>query len=84
MGGWDVEVVRGGTFDLTLLYVQGPPGVVRFEFAGAERRVEIGPGSRSSRIEGVELPAGPGRVRAWVERPGATVGALQVVVHRRE
>jgi len=84
LGGWDVEVLRPGTYDLTLTFAKGPPGLARFDLAGVEGRAEIGPESRSCRIEGVAFPAGPGRLRAWVERPGATVAAYHIGVHRRE
>ena len=84
MGGWDVEVVRPGTFDLSLLYVGGPPGLVRLELAGVERRQEIGPDSRSCRFEGVEIPAGPGRLKAWLERPAGKVGIYRIEMKRRD
>jgi len=84
LGGWDVEVVRGGTYDLTLLYAAGPPGVARIELAGVERRREIAADSRSCRFEGVGLPPGPGRLRAWVERPGGGVAAYRIEIRRHD
>lgn len=84
LGGWDVEVIRGGRFDITVLFVIGPPGVARVEFPGLELRGEVGPGSRTCRFEGVELKPGPGRLRAWVERPNGGVGAFQIELRRRE
>ncbi len=84
LGGWDVDVVRGGTFDLTLIFPVGPPGVARFELSGVEARREVGPGSRSCRFDALTLPAGPGRLQAWIERPHATVAAYHVRSHRRD
>ncbi len=84
LGGWDVDVVRGGQFDLTLVYAYGPPGVARVDLGGAEVRREVGPGSRSCRFEAVELPAGPGRLRARIDRPGGTVAAYHLTLHRRD
>jgi len=77
-------VIRGGRFDITVLFVIGPPGVARVEFPGLELRGEVGPGSRTCRFEGVELKPGPGRLRAWVERPNGGVGAFQIEFRRRE
>ena len=58
--------------------------MARFELSGKEERREIGPGPTSCRLEGVELPPGPGRLRAWVERPREVVGVFQVELKRRD
>jgi arylsulfatase A-like enzyme len=84
MGGWDVEVVRPGTDDLEIIYVQGRAGVVHVELAGVERSVKVAEGSRICRIEGFELKPGPGRLRAWVDRPEGAVAIYQLIVRRRE
>jgi arylsulfatase A-like enzyme len=84
MGGWDVEVVGPGTYDLEIIYVQGGGGIVHVELAGVTRLVEIARGSRSCRAEGFELRPGPGRLRAWVDRPEGAVAVYQIVVHRRD
>ncbi len=84
LGGWDVEVVRPGLYDLELLYAFGPPGVAHVELSGVSRQVQIGPGSRSCRIEGFELRPGPGKLQAWIDRPGGVVGAYHLVLHRRD
>ena len=83
LGGWDVEVVREGVYDLTFLYAAGSAGTVTFDLAGQSAKVAVEPGSRSCRFEGVKLAPGPGRLRAWVERPEAAVGVFQAVVERR-
>jgi hypothetical protein len=83
MGGWDVDVVRSGAFDLDLVFVQGPPGAAHLALGGTSALCEIGPGSRTCRIEGIELPKGPGRLRAWIERPNGAVGVYQVTLHQR-
>ncbi len=84
LGGWDVEVIRPGTYDLEVIYALGAAGVVHVELNGKTDRREIVPGTRSCRFEGFELRQGLGRFRAKVERPSGTVAAYQVVVRRRE
>jgi arylsulfatase A-like enzyme len=82
MGGWDVEVVGPGRHDLEILYVQGRAGVVHVELAGVKRTVEVAEGSRSCRLEGFELKPGPGRLRAWIDRPDGAVAIYQLIVRR--
>ncbi len=84
LGGWEVEVVRPGRYDLELIYAFGPPGLAHVELSGVSAAAELAPGSRSCRIEGFEFKAGPGTLRAWIGRPGGDVGAYQLIVHRRE
>jgi arylsulfatase A-like enzyme len=84
MGGWDVEVVGPGTYDLEIVYVQGRAGVLHVELAGVTTTVEIAKGSRTCRVEGFELKSGPARLRAWVDRPEGAVAVYQLIVHRRD
>ena len=83
MGGWDVEVVQPGKFDLELIFVQGPSGAVHFELGSTTAKGETGPGSRTCRIENIELPKGPAKLRAWIERPGGDVAVYQVILHKK-
>jgi arylsulfatase A-like enzyme len=83
MGGWDVDVIRPGKFDLDLVFVQGPPGTVHFELAGTSAKSEIGEGSRTCRIEGLAFPKGPSKLRAWIDRPNGAVGVYQVIIHQK-
>ncbi len=83
LGGWDVDVVRGGVYDLTLLHVAGPAGLVRFELGATEARAEAAPGARSTSVGPVTLARGPARLRARIERPAGIVGVYQVVLRRR-
>ena len=59
-------------------------GLAHFELSGTEKRREIGAGPTSWRLEDVELPRGPGKLRAWVERPKEMVGVYQVELRRRD
>jgi hypothetical protein len=82
MGGWEVEVVQPGAYDLDIVFVQGRAGVVHVELSGESRTVKIAQGTRSCRIEGFELKSGPGRLRAWVDRPEGAVAIYQLTVRK--
>jgi arylsulfatase A-like enzyme len=82
LGGWDVEVVRPGKYDLEVIYALGAAGVIQVELNGVSARREVEAGSRSCRFDGFELRQGQGRLRAKVERPSGTVAAYQVIVRR--
>ncbi|WP_435008150.1 arylsulfatase [Tundrisphaera lichenicola] len=84
MGGWEVDVIRGGRFDITLHFDYGPAGQARLNLGRTEGRREIGPNATSCRFEGVELAPGPGRLRAWVEGPKGLIGANQIELSRRD
>lgn len=84
IGGWDVDVLRSGKFDVDLVFVQGLPGAVHIDLAGTKAEARIGPGSRTCRIDNVELPQGPGRLRAWIDRPNGAVGVYQMILHQRK
>ena len=84
VGGWDVEVARGGRYDLVVFLPGGLGGVVRFQLGAAEVRVEAAPGARTVAIGPIELAPGPGRLQAWVDRPPGIVAAYRVEVRRRE
>jgi len=84
MGGWDVDVLEPRKFDIDLVFVQGPPGAAHFDIAGTTAQGEIGPGARSCRIENVEIPQGPARLRAWIDRPNGAVGVYQVILHAKK
>jgi arylsulfatase A-like enzyme len=84
LGGWDVEVIRPGKYDLKVIYALGAAGSVRVALNGASQRREIGPGTRLCRFENFELRQGVGRLQARIERPSGTVAAYQVVVERRD
>ncbi len=84
LGGWDVDVVAGGTYDATLLHSGGPSGVARFELRATQARAEAKTGARSTPIGRVVLAPGRGRLRAWVERAAGSVGVYQVVLRHLE
>ena len=84
LGGWDVDVVRGGAYDLTLLHVGGAAGLARFELGATQARAEFAADARSTAIGPVHLAPGPARLRAWVERPAGSIGVYRVELRLRD
>ena len=84
LGGWDVDVIRPGPYDLEVIYTLGVAGAVEVELNGEHARRQVERGSRSCRFEGFELHEGPGRLKAKITRPAGTVGAYQVIVRRQK
>ena len=83
LGGWDVEVIRPGRYDLKVLFAQGAAGVVHVELGGLSESRTIDRGSGSCRLDDIEFAPGPGRLRAWIERPSGSVAAYHLVFRRR-
>ena len=67
LGYWEVDVARAGRFDITLR-AHGPaiPHHGPHRFRNTEGRAGLGAGQTECSFKGVELPAGPGRLEAWV------------------
>ena len=84
LGGWDVEVIRGGAFDLGLRFDPGPAGTLEIEVGGQHRREEVGDLAAAKAVTRLELPAGPTVLRAWVRRGATCIGVSQVVVRRHD
>ncbi len=84
LGGWDVAVVRPGPYEMTVLHPEAGGGSIRFRLGGVEARAGAAPGSRSTALGRVDLPAGPGRMQAWVERPGGASAAYRLELRRAD
>ena len=85
LGSWEVDVARGGRFDLTLhLTPRRFPTVASIRLRGVSRQVSLDPGAAECTFHEVPLSAGPGRLEAWVEGNHATTGVLDLTVRRRE
>ena len=71
MGGWDVNVVRPGTFDLDLVFVQGPPGAAHLDLGGTSASVrdraglEDLPDRRDRATQGPRPAPGLDRTAEW-------------------
>lgn len=84
LGYWEVEVERPATADVavTLRPARGAC-VAHLRIGPTERQQPVAAGSVSCAFEGVELPAGPGRLEAWLEEKGATAGIWSLDVRCR-
>ena len=58
----------------------GTPASAHFAFRGVTRDVTVQPGERSHSFSGLRLPAGPGRLEAWIQQDQNTAGVLYVEV----
>lgn len=82
-GYWEVRLVRGGRFNVTLRLVPrrfATVAHVSFQGVGPSQRLE--PGVTECTFRDVEWPAGPGRLEAWVEGNKNTAGTLDVTIER--
>jgi arylsulfatase A-like enzyme len=83
LGHWEVNVVRGGRFAITLrLMPRRFPTVAHLSLGGVERSLKLDAGATGCSFTDVPLAAGPGRLQAWVEGNRNTAGALDVTVRR--
>jgi arylsulfatase A-like enzyme len=85
LGFWEVQVARKGSYRLTVRF---PPlkegGKVRLSLAGVRREVDLKAGAAEHTFDGLELPEGPARLEASVERDGKEVGVHYADVERVE
>jgi arylsulfatase A-like enzyme len=85
LGYWEVEVVRPGTFDVSLsVRPSDTQRVARLKIGDVAREAPVRPGAEAVRFEGVPLPAGPGRLEAWVEQGRQESGVRSADVQRRD
>ncbi len=83
LGYWEVQVVRGGHFTVTLrLTARRFPTVAHLALGGVERSIELEPGATGCTFPDVPWTAAPGRLEAWVEGNRNTAGVLDVSIHR--
>jgi arylsulfatase A-like enzyme len=83
LGFWQVQVARGGRFDVTLHFVPRPFATeLTFTLNGARRQQSLEPGMKEHAFKDVSIPAGHGKLEAWVEGNRARAGILDAVVRR--
>ena len=83
LGFWEVSVVRGGRYEITLhLAPRRFATVAHLALAGTQREQTLGAGSEECVFRDVPVAAGAGRLEAWVEGNRATAGVLDVIVRR--
>ena len=83
LGYWEVEVKRPGEYRVTLsLKPDHPAGVARLSLRGVKSEKAILASETSCEFDPVRWDAGPGRLEAWLDRDGSTVGVWMVEVSR--
>jgi hypothetical protein len=83
LGYWEVDVAKSGRFDIAFrLRPRSVPSVAHLAFGTLKGEIKLAPGQTECSFNGVELPAGPGRLEAWVAGNQSTRGVLSVTVRR--
>jgi arylsulfatase A-like enzyme len=83
LGHWEVHVAREGNYGITLEFAPpGSPANVHFALKEVTRNATVKSGMSQHSFPGVRLPAGPGRLEAWIQQDQDTVGVLYVEVRR--
>jgi arylsulfatase A-like enzyme len=81
LGYWEVHVEKEGSYQITLEFASPEaPASVHFAFQGVTRDASVKSGMNKHSFSGVRLPAGPGRLEAWIQQDQDTVGVLYVEV----
>jgi arylsulfatase A-like enzyme len=83
LGFWEVDVAQSGRFDITLHVIPRQfPTRAHIAFGKSLGEQAIVPGQSECVFRTVELPAGPGRLEAWIAGNNTTVGVLDLTVRR--
>jgi arylsulfatase A-like enzyme len=83
LGFWEVEVARSGRFDITLHVAPRPfPATAHVAFRTRTGEHALTPGQTECTFTGIDLPAGPGRLEAWIAGNMTTAGVLDLSVRR--
>ncbi len=83
LGFWEVDVPRAGRFDITLrLRPREFPSTAKIALGKPIGEKAVPPRQTECSFPGVELPAGPGRLEAWIAGNQITGGVLGVTVRR--
>jgi arylsulfatase A-like enzyme len=83
LGYWEVDVARAGNFSVTLRFA--PVQKERqacFRLGAADMKQDLARGADACTFEPVALEPGKGRLEAWIESEGRSVGVQYVDVRR--
>jgi hypothetical protein len=84
LGFWEVNVARGGRFDLTVhLAPRRFPTVAHVRLRGVSRELKLDPEAAECTFHDLPLTEGPGRLETWVEGNRSTAGVLDLSVRRK-
>lgn len=83
LGHWEVEVAATGVYKITLtLWQDKTPGEAHFQLGDVMLQQSVPAGAATCVFNNVRLQAGQGRLEAWMESQGQTVGVKYVHVER--
>jgi arylsulfatase A-like enzyme len=83
LGHWEIQVVRGGRYTVTLrLTPRRFATVAHVALGGLERSMPLEAGADHCIFTDLDWPSGPARLEAWVEGNRNTAGPLDVTIHR--
>ena len=83
LGYWEVLVAAAGNYEVTLRFAPAADAAqAHFRLGTATAVMPVEKGSGEIRFEKVLLKSGPGRLEAWVESGGKTIGVHYVDVKR--
>lgn len=83
LGHWEIAVAQTGTYKITLtLYQDKTPCEAHFKLGDVTLKQSVPQGAASCAFNDVRLQAGQGRLEAWMESQGQTVGVKYVHVER--
>lgn len=83
VGHWEVTILEAGEFDVTLKFPKTSGGTARFRMEGLALDQPVETGVEQVVFRGVALPAGDGRLEAFVEEERDARGVRFVEVARR-
>ena len=83
LGHWETLVAKRGTFDVRLRFsaAHRAEGAV-FRMGEVTRKQALQKGASACVFKSVDLPAGPGRLEAWITAAQSKIGVLYVDVKR--
>jgi hypothetical protein len=85
LGYWEVQVARGGTFDITVRFAPlAEAGQLTLTLGGISVTVDVARGSQAHTLRGVKVTDGSGRLEVEFTQGQDKVGPTYVEVTRRD
>jgi len=85
LGHWEVRVGQACRYEVTLLFARAAGAAqAHFQLGKVSLDKPLAAGATSCSFESVPLDAGDGRLEAWIEQGGKTVGVRYVEVKRMD
>ncbi len=83
LGFWEVNITEAGAYDIQLRFTElHYPASAHFRFGDLHREQKLKRGDTFYTFESAELPTGEGKLEAWLEFEGKSVGVLYADVRK--